>query len=702
MATLSGKDIVDLSKLLATALDVEDLEMLVLSSTGEDLYVSFVGQGKPLVKTIFDLLRELEREGIVDKFLAEVYQSLPNKPEVRKAVASLVPQAATPPRNDAVALSVQKDGAVVANEPTNAFAPGLQRNVKPHLKQLDLHIWLKKLAEIERQVCRIEFNGNAAGTGFLVGPDLVLTNWHVVVAANAANQLNQLACRFDYQRLENGTRQQGTAVTLHTDGCIASSPYSPAELTQNPETPLPTADQLDYALLRLAKPVGLEEKRGWVDMTKGSATLKKGDALLIVQHPDGAPMKLALDTDSIIKYNDNNTRLRYATNTEAGSSGSPCFNMDWELVALHHFGDPTWTTVPQYNQGIPIALIRERIIAGGKVDLQVPLDAAPTGPETIVQKPGNPERKKLIEDFESTIGRVDTDFKYITVYKNLHDSLHQLQVKPYFELRNAAAGFAKNVHQARILNFYRNDVSNTLTLARASLQDFPADDGGRALERNWIDDLDKRSADYNQAVDKRDGPSANNALFEINQILSDVPSRLNQQIFIKASYLPLPALATAIDAVGAFVGVDTNLIDRAKKSITELGLNISTKVGQHKAWQDTDRVIPMLDDVFDREGNEILIRFRQYWPTLKTRVNALMNEEPGAIWVKHCAAYTDDIEDQLAKKEFSVDLQLAYETLRGATRAQFFAVDSNLKMECANLSRKDAPWLSLLEWVAHE
>ncbi len=241
-----------------------------------------------------------------------------------------------------------------------------------------------------------------------------------------------------------------------------------------------------------------------------------------------------------------------------------------------------------------------------------------------------------------------------------------------------------------------------MTLARASLQDFPADDGGRALERNWIDDLDKRSADYNQAVDKRDGPSANNALFEINQILSDVPSRLNQQIFIKASYLPLPALATAIDAVGAFVGVDTNLIDRAKKSITELGLNISTKVGQHKAWQDTDRVIPMLDDVFDREGNEILIRFRQYWPTLKTRVNALMNEEPGAIWVKHCAAYTDDIEDQLAKKEFSVDLQLAYETLRGATRAQFFAVDSNLKMECANLSRKDAPWLSLLEWVAHE
>ena len=32
--------------------------------------------------------------------------------------------------------------------------------------------------------------------------------------------------------------------------------------------------------------------------------------------------------------------LYYRTDTEPGSSGSPCFNDPWELVALHHSGVP--------------------------------------------------------------------------------------------------------------------------------------------------------------------------------------------------------------------------------------------------------------------------------------------------------------------------------------------------------------------------
>jgi V8-like Glu-specific endopeptidase len=31
--------------------------------------------------------------------------------------------------------------------------------------------------------------------------------------------------------------------------------------------------------------------------------------------------------------------VRYAVNTEPGTSGSPVFDKDWRLVALHHLGD---------------------------------------------------------------------------------------------------------------------------------------------------------------------------------------------------------------------------------------------------------------------------------------------------------------------------------------------------------------------------
>jgi len=74
-----------------------------------------------------------------------------------------------------------------------------------------------------------------------------------------------------------------------------------------------------------------------------------------LQHPRGGELKLALDTDAIIGVNANGTRLRYRTNTEAGSSGSPCFDANWRLAALHHAGDPNFSLFhrPEYNVGIP-------------------------------------------------------------------------------------------------------------------------------------------------------------------------------------------------------------------------------------------------------------------------------------------------------------------------------------------------------------
>ncbi len=365
MAKLKGEDITALARLLASTLDMNELQMFVLEATGDELFKAYVGEGQPLRPTLNFLLLKLEEEGTTDKLLSVIYKERPNRADVRTEIARLVPEASTPLRTDAVTLVVQTRGFAQANEPANAFAPGLQRNIKPHLHQLDVRIWLDRLAQIERQVCRIEFNGNAAGTGFLVGPDAVLTNWHVVAAAKTAGTMDRLACRFDYLRLENNTRQPGRAVALHGDGCVSSSPFSPAELTDQPADPPPNAHQLDYALLRLSQSLGREDDRGWIKLPESTKTLEKGAPLLIVQHPDGAPMKLALDTNAIIDYNINKTRLRYATNTEAGSSGSPCFSMDWDILALHHFGDPAWNRSPLYNQGIPIGLIRTQINSDG-------------------------------------------------------------------------------------------------------------------------------------------------------------------------------------------------------------------------------------------------------------------------------------------------------------------------------------------------
>lgn len=368
MGQLSGSDIASLSKKLVGTLSAPDLESLVYASTGDRLYDEFVPDNLPLRPTIERLLNALENAGTTYLFLAAVYRlRSKHRPDIAAEIARICPEAIEKPAETGAEIQVQVAGKLQAEGPAKPSAPGFQRNIRPNLPQLDAHVWISRFQDIERQVCRVERNGNAAGTGFLVGPDAVLTNWHVVEGAIQAGALSAVTCRFDYLRLVDGTRQPGVSVGLHQAGCLSFGSYAPAELTKTPDNPEPNSGELDYALLRLASAVGNKndgEERGWIRLPDSEMPMKKGDPLIIVQHPDGSPMKLALDTNAILGVNANRTRVRYTTNTEAGSSGSPVFTLDWALVALHHFGDPAWVG-PVYNQGVPAQLIRQKITQDG-------------------------------------------------------------------------------------------------------------------------------------------------------------------------------------------------------------------------------------------------------------------------------------------------------------------------------------------------
>lgn len=249
---------------------------------------------------------------------------------------------------------------------------------------LDIALWRERLGEIEPRVCRIEFHlpgeGQVAATGFLVAPSAVLTNYHVIKPIlDGRVAVQDLILRFDYKRSANGaTLNPGTEFRLANDGnwLIDESPFSSIDqvpFSSMNNAPLP--DQLDYALLQVAgdpgnQPVGGakaapgDPARGWIKLPTETYNFQLNAPLFIVQHPAGEPLKLAFDTDAIIGVNQNRTRVRYKTNTERGSSGSPCFDINWNLIALHHSGEPNF--YPTYNQGIPIENIRRLLRERGK------------------------------------------------------------------------------------------------------------------------------------------------------------------------------------------------------------------------------------------------------------------------------------------------------------------------------------------------
>jgi hypothetical protein len=281
----------------------------------------------------------------------------------------------------APSVSVQTAGKSEVGDLVAATSAGFEVKLTK-VKAVDIGLWREQLAHIEGQACRIEYDGEALGTGFLVGPDLVLTNYHVLEdVLEERGQAGRVACRFDYKMLRGGSLSEGTVVPLDTAAWkVDASPYSKAEGLGEPDREPPEADELDFALVRLARPIGREPadasatadgpKRGWIGIPITLPAFNANMPLIIAQHPDGSPMKLAFDTQAVIGAVHKGRRVRYNTNTEPGSSGSPCFDIDWTLIALHHMGDPGSRKVKGFNQGIPIHLIRERL--GDKVAPQAP------------------------------------------------------------------------------------------------------------------------------------------------------------------------------------------------------------------------------------------------------------------------------------------------------------------------------------------
>lgn len=245
----------------------------------------------------------------------------------------------------------------------------------------------RSLGSIESRICRIELpSGVAIGTGLLVGPDLVITNYHVIGGILVdKSRSNELLLRFDFKVTADGTSiNPGKLYSLlKHDWLVDFSEYSEWDLVSGDVEP--TDDELDYALLRVDgspgnDPVGGDTgdqrsvSRGWIQLPQAPHDFLANRALYLVQCPAGEPMKVVLDTDAVISVNAAKNRVLYSTDTAASSSGAPCFDKDWNWVALHHSGDPKYFDLglkPLYSQAIPVQKIIERLTRRGKIDVLV-------------------------------------------------------------------------------------------------------------------------------------------------------------------------------------------------------------------------------------------------------------------------------------------------------------------------------------------
>jgi len=362
-ARIPNQEIITLRDILAAAFIQQEFDDFLLGQFGIDR-ARKIGDG-PLDYVVRDTVKYFNNRACIPDLLINARIVRPSDP-------------------DLLAFIEQHDG----NPKLPGTPPGfeLERTIRESNSMLDVRGWIGRLATIQNQVCRVEIpiDGEPKpvfGTGFLVGPDVVITNYHVAEDLfDGTARPADVVLRFDYALLEDGaTPDPGTPYRLAANWLIDRSPYSPLDGEENPASD-PPDHELDYALLRLASRAGdakigpalnkMEgfQPRGWIKVPTTAHQFAADSPLYIMQHPEGQALKLAFDTQAIIGVNGKGTRVRYRTNTERGSSGSPCFDANWNLVALHHGGDPNDDERhhPGFNQGIPFIKIVELLKQRGK------------------------------------------------------------------------------------------------------------------------------------------------------------------------------------------------------------------------------------------------------------------------------------------------------------------------------------------------
>ncbi len=180
-------------------------------------------------------------------------------------------------------------------------------------------------AEAGRCVGRVQIRDGTGqltgfGTGFLVGPRLMITNNHV------------LGSEVDAEKSLFEARYE-----LGNDG----RPVESVKFELRPEECFVTDKELDFTLVAVAEESRDGDKLssyGWLQLVPTPGKAAEGESLSVIQHPSGDYKQVAIRENLLLKALDR--FLWYQSDTAPGSSGSPVFNDQWQVVALHHSGVP--------------------------------------------------------------------------------------------------------------------------------------------------------------------------------------------------------------------------------------------------------------------------------------------------------------------------------------------------------------------------
>jgi hypothetical protein len=318
--------------------------------------------------------------------------------------------------------------------------------------------------------------------------------------------------------------------------------------------------------------------------------------------------------------------------------------------------------------------------------------SAGEGMQVLAKLMNDPAVQTSVAVYAADFATSSTQIEVLGRYKDLHDSLHNLQFECYNYIQETVRAAKKDE------TIWDNVIQYGVTIRRiiADLVRCTTYDQFEAFKPSVTTLIDNLRLLLG-AVQACDEQRIEAVLKPISRILSTLPSRINERLAEAARAARLPQLVAALTKVRQ--NLDKLAIDSARrekfenglKALSDLNANLVCQIESHSKWQDIDVDLRLIEVGIERDFAEL----DSTWPELKRKVSELC-ADTSESWAADLTDVSQRLEEAISSND-PTKIRRCFHSYRSTMGYRFYEVDYTLKELCGKLNRVGDPLKTIWE-----